>query len=338
MKIKFIYSLIFFILFLFLVMIVDICVNYIKPTIYTSDSELGWKIKKNFNHIFNEKDFYQKEYKSHYKSDKNGLRVFGNKKKDNYKILVVGDSFTMDEYVGNNEMWFSILSNKIKKLIDKDITVYAAGGGGYGTLQELIVLSKIRKDISPDLFILQFCVNDFSDNSLQIEKEVNSFSQYMRRPYYDYQENKIYYDDSLKSKIFRIDFINQSRVINKLLFIFEKFYKINFSKELIDINTSVKESEKITLILLKKISFLFKDTPKYLFNCSDDKTIFNKNWKTIAKESNFKVLNKSSNIIAESIINKKKIFYIDGGHLNLLGNKILGNKIFNEIKDDLLIN
>ena len=160
----------------------------------------------------------------------------------------------------------------------------------------------------------------------------------MRRPYYDYKNDELYYDDNLYSKIFRIKFINESRVINKLLFTYEKFLKNYFIKDIKNIDNLIIESEKVTLNLLRKMSTLFNDTPKYLFNCSNKSIIHNRNWKKIALLADFKILEDSSNLTEESIKYKKKIFYIDGGHLNILGNDILGNNIFNEIKKDLLIN
>ena len=41
-----------------------------------------------------------------------------------------------------------------------------AGGGGYGTLQQYLLLKKYFNKINPDIIIHQFCENDFEINGL----------------------------------------------------------------------------------------------------------------------------------------------------------------------------
>ena len=55
------------------------------------------------SYTFNYQDFYNQSYKSKYYTNNQGLRFYGNNNFNDYKILVLGDSFTMDSYVGNDE-------------------------------------------------------------------------------------------------------------------------------------------------------------------------------------------------------------------------------------------
>ncbi len=325
-----------FFIIIFFVLIIELSLKTLKPSIYESDPELGWKTKENFNYTFNYQDFYNQSYKSKYYTNNQGLRFYGNNNFNDYKILVLGDSFTMDSYVGNDEMWFSFLSKKLVDLIGRDITVFAGGAGAYGTLQELIVLKKVKDTIQPDLFILQFCENDFFNNSKNLEKQNYLISQYMRRPYYNLDKKEIFYDESIYSKLFRISFINESRIVNKLIFYFEKFLRNNFSKnEYKDKEKLIYESKVTTAYLLSEINLLFKNIPTFIFNCSNNSSAHNNNWAEIAYDSGFKVLKESSKFISKSKKENKKIFYKDGGHLNILGNELWAGSIFNEIKNNL---
>ena len=310
-----------------------------KPSPYLYDSELGWTIKKNFKNTYEEKDLYNNQYSSFYSTNSLGARSFVQKSpsiknKQSIRILVVGDSFTMDPYVGNDDMWFSILANKISQNIEKDVEVLAFGGGAYGSLQQLLLLKRYKNSIdnfSPNIFILQFCSNDFTNNSFSIEKDSFSLSQYMRRPYLI--NDKIYYYDGLFSYFFQKNFLTRdSRIFSKSIFFFEFFTKKYFlpNNNLID-NYKINEAKKITQNILTKIRNLYPNTESYIFSCSNNTSELNSDWKKLAKKSNFIILEKSSDFIDKATMSNKKIFYKDGGHLNILGNLYWGELIYKEI-------
>ena len=330
-------KLIIFILILFF--FVELYLKKKKPTPYLYDTQLGWALKKNFKYNYKEKDFYGNEYYSLYETNDIGARSFiqkssSNKSNQSIKILVVGDSFTMDPYVGNNEMWFSFFANKISKNLGRDTEVLAFGGGAYGSLQQLLVLQRNKKAIdnfSPNIFILQFCSNDFNNNSLRIEKASFDLSQYMRRPYL--VNDEIYYYDGLFSYFFQKNILTRdSRVFAKATFFYEflvkKYYPLN--NNLID-NNLINEAEIITQKVLTKIRSLYPNTESYIFSCSNNQSEINKNWKEIAKKSKFIVLEETSDFINKASSANKKIFYKDGSHLNKLGNLYWGELIYEEI-------
>ena len=68
-----------------------------------------------------------------------------------------------------------------------------AGGGGYGTLQQYLLIKKYFDEIKPTIIIHQFCENDFENNTKQIEKNSILYSQYYFRPYLI--NDKIVYDN-----------------------------------------------------------------------------------------------------------------------------------------------
>ena len=62
-----------------------------------------------------------------------GKQAFWNPDTSRFKILVVGDSFTHGLEVPKDQMYYSALGRAL------NAEIFAYGGGGYGTLQELLV-------------------------------------------------------------------------------------------------------------------------------------------------------------------------------------------------------
>jgi len=316
-----------------------------KPSPYETNLELGWITKKNFKHVYHQSDFYNNSYKADYKTDNNGARFSTNSNSSlaKMKFLVIGDSFTIDPYVGNDEMWFSIMAKKytMAKKHTKYYDVRAFGGGGYGTLQQYLLLKKKKYELrfyKPNILIMQFCSNDFSNNSLDIELSNFNLSQYMRRPYLINDE--IYYHKNFFTPLFTdMPFFNSSRIFAKLVFIYEftvkKYFPSNHDK--ID-NKIFIEAKRTTFKILKDIRNLYPNTPAFIFSCSNKNSKLNTNWQEMAKKANFIVLNESSNFIDQGRKKNKKFFYKDGGHLNKLGNSNLGELIFEEIKKNYKFN
>jgi lysophospholipase L1-like esterase len=324
------------------IVILFFCVEFYlknkKPTPYLYDSELGWTLKKEFKYTYKEKDLYNNQYSSFYSTNSFGARsyiqkVHSNKINQSIKILVVGDSFTMDPYVGNNEMWYSILANKISKNTKQNVEVLAFGGGGYGSLQQLLLLQRYKKDIhnfSPNIFILQFCSNDFANNSFNIEKASFALSQYMRRPYLI--NNEIYYYNGLFTYFFQKNILTrESRIFAQSIFLFEFLMKKYFLSNSNITQDKMNEAKDITQNILTKIRNLYPNTESYIFSCSNNTSDLNSDWKKLAKQSNFIILEESSNFIDKASNLNTKIFYKDGGHLNLLGNLLWGDLIYEDI-------
>ena len=80
---------------------------------------------------------YGEKYKIDYETDENGARTSGNKNAK-YSVLVIGDSFTIDAHTSNDLSWFGQLRLNLEKTLNREILIYAIGGGGYGTNQQYI--------------------------------------------------------------------------------------------------------------------------------------------------------------------------------------------------------
>ena len=101
-------------------------------------------------------EFNEREFKSHYHINSMGLRDDEESLKAP-EIIAVGDSFTMGWGVDQNETFASILEQKT------GLKTLNAGIASYGTVREMILLSKL--DLSHlKYLILQYCPNDCSEN------------------------------------------------------------------------------------------------------------------------------------------------------------------------------
>lgn len=88
-----------------------------------------------------------------------GITIYGQERKDDFKIAVLGGSTTDDGYDTRN--WARIL---YEKWPDDAITIYNGGTSGYTSTQELIKLERDILPLKPDLVIVYDGFNDLCEN------------------------------------------------------------------------------------------------------------------------------------------------------------------------------
>jgi hypothetical protein len=106
-----------------------------------------------------------------------GRKAFGNPGTTRLKIFVVGDSFTNGLGLPVDDLYYSVLGRAL------DAEVFAYGGGGYGTLQELLVIERYLPTIKPDLVLLQVHSNDLINNQWELERASYFNNNLAVRPY-----------------------------------------------------------------------------------------------------------------------------------------------------------
>jgi lysophospholipase L1-like esterase len=83
------------------------------------------------------------------------------------RILALGDSFTWGWGVGQGEEWISVVDRVLDEKAGRDgVECINAGVNGYGTENELELLRSIGPQLSPDLVLVGFFPNDYTDNVL----------------------------------------------------------------------------------------------------------------------------------------------------------------------------
>jgi lysophospholipase L1-like esterase len=147
--------------------------------VITLDEELGWLPTANYAFSGELVDGEGNPYDVDIQTDGAGYRMFGDPSTTSRKkVLFIGDSFTQAMHVSDNKTYPALLAAGL------DIEVFSFGVEGYGTLQEYMLLERIIDDINPDVVVLQFCPNDFINNSYDLELRAIANNNRMRRPYF----------------------------------------------------------------------------------------------------------------------------------------------------------
>ena len=121
------------------------------------------------------------------RTDANGFRAWGNPEQHaNLSLLVIGDSFTHALQVSADHAYYSLVGTEL------GVEIFAYGTGGYGTLQELLVLKDLLKRLTPQAVLLQFCSNDFINNHFNLELRSRYNNNGLLRPYYE-GDGEIYF-------------------------------------------------------------------------------------------------------------------------------------------------
>ena len=244
--------------------------------------------------------------------------------------MLIGDSFANAPFASNEKMFYSLIDKEFKKN-NLFYEWFVGGAGGYGTLQQYILLKNHIKKIDPSVIILQFCSNDFENNSYNLEKKTIVRSQKFRRPYLI--NKTIVKNNSIEAKIYRV-LSNNSYVFNTIDLIlsniqYRKYSGYFFEKPK---EGEYEESIAITNELISKIVNLTNNKTRiYSINCSIEDKKKTEAWLSIANKLGIIALIKPNQMLEIAEKNGSDIWHRDRGHLNNLGNKIYGKSIANEI-------
>lgn len=297
------------------------------PHVY--EDRMGWIVSPNFSKTEQNKGTAGNINSIHFQTDSRGSRYWGNPwATSGQKVLFVGDSFTEAADVSNDKTYYSTFAKRT------GFDVYAYGVAGYGTLQEYLALQKIvAEGLVPDYLVLQFCSNDFYNNSVVAEKLNGSLFQTVR-PYY-IDGNIIY----LHNPILRMG------LKHSLLFIFlqiryEKIYQHLFALrkwQSIEIEylrgSRFLEDVRTTSHLLAKMRSTVPSTTKLLiFNSVDPidneaNKIRQAAFVEIAKENGFELIDRPVVALAIEEAKGGNTRASDNHHWNEFGHQIVGEEI-----------
>jgi hypothetical protein len=112
------------------------------------------------------------EYNTHVRTNSLGLRgpALGPKGQA-FRILALGDSFTLGLQVPEEQTWTHLLSLSLTEKMGREVQVLNAGVDGYGTAQATEQMRRLAPETQPDWAILAFYLgNDLRDNTLLEER------------------------------------------------------------------------------------------------------------------------------------------------------------------------
>ena len=128
------------------------------------DKDLGWRGKPNGKGAFVVKKAH---INAKFKYNNLGFRdenVY-EKKKDSFRIVLLGDSFVESLETEYEKTFHKILEKIVVDSLGGNYEIVIVGSHGYSTAQELSAFKKFKEIIKPDIVLLLFFTgNDFKDN------------------------------------------------------------------------------------------------------------------------------------------------------------------------------
>ena len=304
--------------------------------VYRFDNEMGWAPKSNFRYNSRHSDIAGNTYDVTLTTNEYGFRQWGELGSEKPRILFIGDSVTGDPNMSDQDAYFG----RVNALVDAE--VFAIGGGGYGTLQELMVLKEYVNIIDPDYFVLQFCTNDFSNNSLYLESTSIVRNQKNLRPYLD--GNQI---------VYRLPPGHWYRFLYKYSHIFRfldrklQIYQYNLyngyippeEKDEERIHKETVSAEQVTERLLKMmVDSVPRKARSLVFTCSTKKQTDSERWIRVSENAGFSPLPDVSAAVEKAEKEGVVVRASDGSHWGPQGHRIAGEVLAGEInriiKDD----
>lgn len=314
--------------------------------VYEFDSALGWRPKPDFTKQIRVSDQSGDPYFADYSTNEFGFRTFGDLKNRKKRILFVGDSWTGDPNTSDEEAYFGLVKTTLP------VEVFAIGGGGYGTLQELMLVQEFAATIKPDIFVLQYCDNDIVNNSFFLEGPSITRSQKNFRPYWI--DDKIEYRLSADSPyVFLQRNFRLFRTLDALLSTaqyqaYGSYYPPPY--QAYDGLAPAQSTEQQAEITRQKAAavattrFLFSEMKRALppttklvtFAASSDDAEELRIWQELAEQTGFVAYPTVSERVEQAEANGDSVRVRDGAHWNRLGNRIAGEELSRLMERDFL--
>jgi len=294
----------------------DFSLSFVMPHTYGISCKEGWCTKSGkFVNMIKDTPLITRTVTSTY--NKNGFRVWGDlSDKTKKRVLVLGDSYTQDIFVNDGEEWYAHLE---KAFPDTNFFVY--GSTGYGSLQEYMILQDYINEINPDVIILQFCVNDYSDNYYPFNKYLWRGAPINIRPYLE--NNEIIYRASVPFLFLR----QYSFTFDRLLAIYDNYSRI---PSIYTLRSQVspkilRASEIATEQIFKKIEALTVGKKVYMFDAS----IMGNEELKLCNIANINCIKDVWENVMKQDVASDPVRVVSDGHWNLKGNKLAGQELIN---------
>lgn len=314
--------------------------------VYEYDPTLGWRPKKNFSGQIPVVDQSGESYTAEYSTNEFGFRTFGDPGSTKKRILFVGDSWTGDPNTSDEDTYFGVVGSVLP------VEFFAIGGGGYGTLQELMLVREYAQIIRPDIFVLQYCDNDLINNSLFLEGPSVTRNQKKIRPYwvdgeirYRQPADSIY---SLLHKYSRLVRTLDALISTAQYKVYGSYYPSAYQaydglapaqspEQQAEITERKAASIATTIFLMSEMKRALPHGTKLVtFAASSDDPEELRIWQTLAEATGFVSYPSVSMRVEQAEAAGNTVRVRDGAHWNRLGNRIAGNELSRLIARDFL--
>jgi lysophospholipase L1-like esterase len=301
------------------------------PRFITIDDNLGWRATPDYKFSGYRKDAGGNSYPVKITTNQHGFRMFGDVTSSRKKVLFIGDSFTQALHVSDDKTYYGILSQRLP------IEVFAYGAGGYGTLQEYMILKNFVQLIDPDVILMQYTSNDFVNNDYELEFKSSINNNRMRRPYLT-KEGQIVYALPKSWARFR-DLVNRHSVL--LYVVIDRLDAMRRVRDDTIENDIISEgishsgfrrSVKITETLLRMVKASSLNASVFAFGV-DDYSPYYEEFRQIAERNGIKFIDGIPQAIGEAQRNGLVTRASDGSHWNEAGHKVAAEQLLKHSRD-----
>lgn len=321
-----------------LYLVVDLLLGGFYPEVHIP-TRYGWSVTardKANRRIENTKDNYREVVVQHHA---NGFKRWPIDHGSKTRVLVIGDSFTEMDYVSNGEEWYAYLEREFP-----EIAFYVFGAGGYGTLQEYMVLDEYFDEIVPQAVIWQFCRNDFGNNYYDLDRQDYPLNIHTYRPYWE--------NGSIVYKL-PLPFANLRKIsftADRLLKLYDDKRRIWAQEDIAAYLNKKAEHDKmsiqglinsvldverkaieVTRELAREIRLRVGDIPVYFFNACGS---FDEDTLSVCEAGGFQCQDFIYEYMQSLADKGIQVVIENDGHWNLAGNEYAGRKLVEYFKNN----
>jgi len=264
----------------------------------------------------------QKEY---------GFRMFGDLHSAKPRILVIGDSFTQAFQVSDGNTYYAFLRDIL------DVEVFAYGAGGYGTLQEYMILDQYVDMIKPDLILWQFCANDFINNDPALETASLVNNNGWRRPYW-VDGHIVYILPKTWSASVRVFAQRYSRFLHFLLSRWDRLQAIDPTQTVeVEIerdglaHPGFQHAILVTGEVMSKVRSRVRGTPIVAFASSGGEP-YDTAFKAISSQNAVVFLDDIAEAVNAAHKRGLDVYHADLGHWSIEGHRLIGTRIAEHLR------
>jgi hypothetical protein len=308
--------------------------NDAQHGLVVKDDIKGWRLGENLKYNTKLKDAFNNIYNVSVATNEHGFKTFGDPSSSKIKIFFIGDSFTEGVEVSNDKSYHGIIKNTIN-----DIEVFAYGVGGYGNLQEFMVLDENIDIIKPNVIVLQFFWNDFCRNYYKLDRIKFFYNAGTPRPFLNL-DGKITYQ---YVKQFDNFFVTLPTIVTDNLRIL-KFLNAKLSGLMHKLgnnnsfsNEELQHSAKVTEMIMQMTKKRAGSIPLYLF-CVDTKEPYYHMIKNICQSVGIHFIDSVPQRLEQLEKEHPDITKVaDKEHLNETGNRVVAEELILFLKQNKII-